>query len=388
MPTYLPWLDLLRYVACVLVILSHLNPFPENNHFGHNGVALFFSISGYLIGSVLMNGQAKPGWVSRFYAHRLLRIYPPLLAGLAFIGSILAFVAAVYGRPGNLGLWEKGREFVTNLPYYMTFTAQLSPYSGEPYAIVWTLCVEEYFYLLLPLGFWLLGPRGTAAALIAVVIVTLEPRLRLIPGTTFGTWFLIPVNLLTGAALAVFRPPMRDGRPWAGFVGLAAVLTNAVFGFVENPFGPVMGLVTTLTVWSFATTRMPVPRPWGLLAKWGKWSYEIYLVHLPFCSLGNQTARELGRRLGLETLPRGVYVVVAAGVATVGATVLAAVLYRLIERPVRAARPWVTNRPWARRLAAAIQVSLVPAGIVYWLAAGGWSSLGSWWRSLVWIWDA
>ena len=54
MPTYLPWLDLLRFVACVLVIISHLNPFPQDpeaNHFGHNGVGLFFSISGYLIGS-------------------------------------------------------------------------------------------------------------------------------------------------------------------------------------------------------------------------------------------------------------------------------------------------------------------------------------------------
>src|SRR5436305_1085736 len=89
MPTYLPWLDLLRYVACVLVILSHLNPFPENNHFGHNGVALFFSISGYLIGSVLMAGRAKPDWMSRFYAHRLLRIYPALLVALAIMGAIL-----------------------------------------------------------------------------------------------------------------------------------------------------------------------------------------------------------------------------------------------------------------------------------------------------------
>src|SRR3954462_11736024 len=130
MPTYLPWLDLLRFVACVLVILSHLNPFPQNpdaNHFGHNGVGLFFSISGYLIGSVLINGRERPAWVSRFYANRLLRIYPPLLVGLVFFGTLLVLGL---GKPG---MWDK---FVGNLPYYLTFTAQLSPNQGDPYAIV------------------------------------------------------------------------------------------------------------------------------------------------------------------------------------------------------------------------------------------------------------
>ena len=103
MQSYLPWLDLLRFVACALVILSHLNPFPQNpeaNHFGHNGVGLFFSISGFLIGSVLVAGRDRPDWMSRFYAHRLLRIYPAMLAGLVVIGAVL-FVLA--GRPGTIG---------------------------------------------------------------------------------------------------------------------------------------------------------------------------------------------------------------------------------------------------------------------------------------------
>jgi hypothetical protein len=67
-----------------------------------------------------------------------------------------------------------------------------------------------------------------------------------------------------------------------------------------------------------------------------------------------------------------VYVSVAAVLATLGATALAAVIYYVVEHPILERRPWVTNRPWARRLAAAIQVCLVPAGIAYWLAVGGW----------------
>jgi peptidoglycan/LPS O-acetylase OafA/YrhL len=364
MPTYLPWLDLLRFLACVLVILSHLNPFPQNpeaNHFGHNGVGLFFSISGYLIGSVLINGSGRPDWMSRFYANRLLRIYPALLAGLVFYGTLLWFGR---GRPGLWGMWP---EFVENLPYYLTFTYHLSPNEGTPYGIVWTLCVEEYFYLLLPLLFWAFGPRGTAVVLVGVIVVTLEPGLRTIPGTRFGTWFLIPVNLLSGAILAAFRPQPRPGIPWIGFIGLTCVLVNGVIGRF-HPFGPVMGVVTTLTVWSFATTRMPVPAPATSLVLWGKWSYSIYLVHLPFCSLGLRAAQ----RLGLEDGSWPVYVGVAALLATLGSTALAGVFYYTVERPILTRRPWVTTRPWARRLAAAVQASLVPTGIAFWLASGGW----------------
>jgi hypothetical protein len=107
------------------------------------------------------------------------------------------------------------------------------------------------------------------------------------------------------------------------------------------------------------------------------------LVHLPFCSGGLR----LAQWLGLEQAPGVVYFGVATAIATIGATALAAMLYYAVERPVLASRPGVTNRPWARYLAATVQVSLVPAGIVYWLSIGGATKLAEWWRSLVWVWD-
>jgi peptidoglycan/LPS O-acetylase OafA/YrhL len=316
-----------------------------------------------LIGSVLMNGREKTAWVSRFYANRLLRIYPALLAALALYGAVLL---TGRGKPGLWGMWP---EFRDNLPYYLTFTSFFSPNDGTPYGIVWTLCVEEYFYLFLPLLFWALGPRGAAAVLVGVIAITFEPRLQRIAGTSIGTWFVIPVNLLTGAILATLRPTTRPGVPWVGLIGLGVVVVNGagVLGphWRFHPFGPIMGVVTTLTVWSFATTTTPVPRPLSLLVLGGKWSYGIYLVHLPFCSAGLRVAQ----RLGLEGCPGFVYFGVATALATVGATALAAVLYYTVERPVLARRPWVTNRRWTRWLAAAIQVSLVPIGLLYWLWA-------------------
>jgi peptidoglycan/LPS O-acetylase OafA/YrhL len=353
-PTYLPWLDLLRFVACLMVIVSHINPYDGVGHLGHTGVGLFFSISGFLIGSVLMNGRGKPAWQATFYANRLLRIYPPLLVALLFFGGLIAFG---FGRSG---MWES---FRSNLAYYLTFTAHLSPNQGEPFGIVWTLCVEEYFYLLLPIAFWMFRARGVAIVLIGIVAVTCLPRFEVLPGTNdFGTWYLIPVNLLAGAVLATFRPRRRDGWLWLGIVGLFAVLANGLFN-VFHPFGLVMGAMTTFVVWSFATTRVRVPSSLGLTTAVGKWSYGIYLFHLPFCS----AALLICRLCGLDRLGTIGYFTVAGILATLGASMLAGIMYKLWERPILSRRKWITERPWARTLAMAVQASLVPAGIVIWL---------------------
>jgi peptidoglycan/LPS O-acetylase OafA/YrhL len=351
---YLPWLDLLRFVACVLVIVSHINPYDGVGHLGHTGVGLFFSISGYLIGSVLMNGRDKPSWMATFYANRLLRIYPPLVVALVFFGGL---VALGFGRSG---MWDS---FRANLVYYLTFTAQLSPNGGEPFGIVWTLCVEEYFYLLLPIAFLLLRPRGAAVVLTAIVALTCLPQFEVLPGTVdFGTWFLIPVNLLTGAVLATFRPKQRRGWVWLGVIGLFAVLANGVAGWF-HPFGLVMGLTTTVVVWAFATTPVAVPAALTTTTSAGKWSYGIYLFHLPFCS----AALLVCRFCGLERLGAIGYFTAATILATVGATALAGIIYTIWERPILARRKWVTERPWARTMAMIVQVSLVPAGAVFWL---------------------
>jgi peptidoglycan/LPS O-acetylase OafA/YrhL len=365
LPIYLPWLDLLRFVACALVILAHLNPYPAAGMLGHNGVGLFFSISGYLIGTVLLAGRGKPHWGTTFYANRFLRIYPPLLAGLVFFGALVAA-----GLGSRAGMWE---HFRGNIPYYLTFTARLSPTCGDPYAIVWTLCVEEYFYLLLPVVVWAFGRRGTAVVLTAATLMLLVPGMQRLPDGTC-TWFLAPLNLLAGTILATFRPGPQPGRPWVGMIGLGCMIANGVGGWF-HPFGPVMAFVTTLVVWSCATTRVPVPGAFQVPVLWGKWSYGIYLVHLPFCSAGLVAARAMGLDPG-RPVP---YYTAAAALATLGSTALAGLLFQAVERPALAARPRVNARPGLRALIAAVQVLLVPAGVAYWQVMGGWQ----WWYQVV-----
>jgi peptidoglycan/LPS O-acetylase OafA/YrhL len=157
-------------------------------------------------------------------------------------------------------------------------------------------------------------------------------------------------------------------------VGLAGVMANAADGWF-HPFGPAMGFVTTLVVWSFATTRAAVPVSLQMPVVWGKWSYGIYLVHLPFCS----AALLATRKMGLDPSRPVAYYTAALALATLGSTALAGLMFRVVERPALAARPGVNARLGLRTLVAAVQVMLVPAGVLYWLATGGWQ----WWYQVV-----
>ena len=123
--------------------------------FGHAGVALFFSISGYLIGSVLKNMHGQPNWYARFYVNRFLRIYPPLLAGLAFFGALAALGFA--NKPGTLDVFL--RNVFVHGHVHRAALPDRAPGHWMPYGIVWTLCIEEWFYLMLPLIFAVVGPK-------------------------------------------------------------------------------------------------------------------------------------------------------------------------------------------------------------------------------------
>jgi peptidoglycan/LPS O-acetylase OafA/YrhL len=375
MGVYLPWVDLLRFVACVLVIYSHACVTPGLRvAFGHAGVALFFSISGYLIGTVLKNMHGQPQWYAKFYVNRFLRIYPPLIAGLVFFGSLAALGFA--NKPGTLEV------FLRNLVYMATFTEPLSPDRATwmPYGIVWTLCIEEWFYLMLPLIFWAVGPKRAIYVLIGLIVLTCEPVLEVIPGTDQGTWFYWPVNLFAGAVLALSNLPKRTGFPWVGMIGLVFLVVNAaVEMYFEvhrdlfptakafHPFGPVIGVVTTATVWSFATTTLAYPRllNWALFA--GKRSYGIYLLHITAVSAAMRlTTRALG-----GATSGWLYDLMAVGLATLLSVIAAAVMWRLYEEPILGFRKKVKEYPVAFWALLVLQLGLVPAGIAYWLVVHG-----------------
>lgn len=147
--TYYPLLDYLRGLAALGVFISHSDTwhiFPES--FGNACVQIFFSLSGFLIGGILL--EASPNDIPRFYFNRSTRIWIPY-----FIALSLVLVVTILKQPlTDSKLWEI-------LFYKLTFTYNLF---GTPQLALyvdrfplqgtanhfWSICVEEQFYLLAP----------------------------------------------------------------------------------------------------------------------------------------------------------------------------------------------------------------------------------------------
>ena len=163
-----PGLDLMRGIAILWVMLFHFrythlpHVFYWPARYGWLGVDLFFVLSGYLIGSQLMWPYLKGSTpsLSGFYFRRAFRILPAYLTVLALYFAIPGFREA----PGLSPAWQ-----------FLTFTEnfRINYAVDQAFSHVWSLCVEEHFYLLLPLLVLVLmrKPRfGKAVALILGIL--------------------------------------------------------------------------------------------------------------------------------------------------------------------------------------------------------------------------
>ena len=152
----LPGLDLLRALAIAWVMIYHASNFdlvsdqPWYIANGWMGVDLFFALSGFLIAGQLLRPYSKsqtPDY-PRFFARRFLRTLPAYLVVVA----LYFLFPVLWERPQIMPLWR-----------YLTFSLNIgaSP-SGATFSHAWSLCVEEQFYLLLPIAVALLAKRPTA----------------------------------------------------------------------------------------------------------------------------------------------------------------------------------------------------------------------------------
>jgi peptidoglycan/LPS O-acetylase OafA/YrhL len=173
LPSRIPSLDGLRAVSILLVIIGHssdslnapkfLNYF---SHLGNLGVRTFFIISGFLITTLLLKEREKTGRISMkgFYTRRALRIFPP---SLVYIGIIAAcyVMGWLILKPGDL-------------VHALTYTMNYRYNPAHWFRHLWSLSVEEQFYMLWPGVLWFAGTRRGVKAAWGVVIV--DPFIRAI----------------------------------------------------------------------------------------------------------------------------------------------------------------------------------------------------------------
>lgn len=338
-------LDTLRALAIALVLMSHYNGFVAQGsvfgfigEVGWAGVDLFFVLSGYLIGNQLLAPAARGEslQLKTFFARRLLRTLPNYYV-----------VLAVYLLLPHSVIWGK-----TMAPAwrYLTFTQNFGLRYGETFTHSWSLCIEEQFYLVLPL-LVLVGTRRSArllwCALVAAIGAGIATRgFNFMHGQEafsapayYSTWCRAD-ELLPGVAIAMlknFHPGLFERLLQRGNVLLAAGLAMAgavLYGvrydapnlFLASTFG------FSLVAIGFALLTCAALSPSSLLnrvrlpgaASLALWSYAVYLVHKPaFMAL----RPELVRR-GIDTgAPLTIAAVMAAGVFG------GWLLYRLVETP-------------------------------------------------------
>ena len=210
-PARLFGLDTLRMLAIAVVMLYHLTIFGELplrilpvTYFGWMGVDLFFVLSGFLIGQQALKsylvGQRLS--IAEFYRRRAYRILPAYLVVLALYFLVPGWREFLYLAP----LWK-----------FLTFTMNFGfSFDRRGFSHAWSLCVEEHFYLVLPLLVTLLmrrpSTRKTVAALAFVVIFGIVLRAFLITRYPDDVWTRIYFpsftrldGLLTGVGLAIVR---------------------------------------------------------------------------------------------------------------------------------------------------------------------------------------
>ncbi|MBF5042584.1 acyltransferase [Aggregicoccus sp. 17bor-14] len=356
-PQHLHGLDTLRALAILLVFAFHYQVFVSReptfgwaSTVGWTGVDLFFVLSGYLIGRQLMKGATAPQGLSipRFYARRFLRTLPNYYGVLALY---LAFPAVLGGREPP-ALWR-----------FLTFTQNLGLEPGTAFSHAWSLCVEEQFYVLLPLAVvaavQLRPPRWAAWALMGGLVAAGIAVRRLLwvrygreagggiegyhPNIYYSSLCRFD-EFLPGVAVAflqTFHPQLwqrltryRRALLAAGLLAvtgaLALVLTR--YQFEGYGYGYFMtGFGYSLVACAFALLVVAALCPGSLLhrvrvpgaERLAAWSYAIYLTHKPI-------AFALHRRLGTEAL-----VGKAGEVALIAAACLVGgwLLYRFVEQP-------------------------------------------------------
>ena len=310
---------------------------------GWIGVDLFFVLSGFLITGILLDTRGHKHYFRNFYARRTLRIFP-LYYGVLFGALALTPLLHLHWQAGD----------VTHFLYVDNISVQFNPaLMNVPPRInldvMWSLAVEEQFYLLWPAILLLIATRKPLRWIVGFMGLALLLRvgmLCLLPAGQAFEWSykVLPMRadgLLCGAAAAVlFRTPSIEAAlwklkwpAWIAAAGLAAVLIHdrrlefhavlssvIVFPCLGILFAWLLLLALKSGSWAFAIGSNSV------LRFFGRYSYGMYIFHRLVNSA--DLMRWLQARLHSQALGGIAYVVVIF----VAATAAAVVSYELYEK--------------------------------------------------------
>lgn len=391
-PAYRPDIDGLRAIAVVSVLIYHA--FPSALGGGFAGVDVFFVISGYLITTIILKSLERDAFsLADFYARRIMRLFPSLLVVMPVVLILAAFVLlpADYAALGRNTIG--GAAFVANILFAMDTGYFMGIAQANPLLHLWSLGIEEQFYLVWPLVVWLAWRRswsvgGVMLALIAasftysVYLVSVNPSLafysplvrlwELAAGGLLAWLSLNPQPWLERAMEQVDarlagrflkeREPLQALQHVASLTGLGLVLTS--FGVLvpggtfpgQGALMPVIGAVLLIAAGPRAVVNRLLlsrrPMVWvGLI------SYPLYLWHWPLLALV-ATASTGASEVALRN---------STWAAVAGSFVLAWLSYRYVETPLRRGGGLRSRKVQAL---GGLMVLMVMAGAAVWMSKG------------------
>lgn len=316
--SYYPAFDPLRFVLALSVAVTHAD-LLDWHHSANFAVQIFFALSGWLIGGILI--RSRPKDIPRFYFNRAMRIWVPYFVALAIL--VLASVArdSIITRK-----WYEFVFYMATFTYNLTGVTQMTvdqgPMNGTG-AFLWSICAEEQFYLIAPallivlrfgqsIMLWsilaivfLVSPFSIMFSAIALGVLAALTQKR------FGEWYQ-----RTSAMLLI------------GFLG--ALLFGLVFYNIlkYEIFAPFVGVIVVL----LCARRGDVPSP--ALSFLGGISYPLYLNHWLGIRIVNMVSNTLHVTGPLIKI-----------IGVVMAIAISALLYLLVDVQIRKHREkWFTMR--------------------------------------------
>ena len=367
-PAHVPVLDGVRGLAILLVLLVHFTPdylmpnrpleWAKKAMFaGWTGVDLFFVLSGFLITGILLRVRDTPRWVRNFYWRRALRILPLYMGSLVIVFGILPLIV----RPGRDPEFDAMQTIqgwfwvhAANVAIYFHSFASTASHTTN-ISHLWSLAVEEHFYLLWPFLVARLPERRLLPVLLAIIGVAIGFRLlalaTLVEPTLTSAYVQTPTRmdaLALGALLCVLLrrfPALALRRYAVVLLPLIGLICLTDF-FLEKGLWPGSKFVRTIGLTLFAIfyaslivvlltdqRRTPLHRLInnGPMRFLGKYSYGIYVIH-------GLMVPTLHRWFPDETLLdvcrfKALAIVVCVIVKSVISIALALLSWRLVEAP-------------------------------------------------------
>jgi peptidoglycan/LPS O-acetylase OafA/YrhL len=353
---YRPSIDGLRTVAIYLVVLFHAGVVGVAN--GFIGVDVFFVLSGYLVTNMMMSEHRRTGRLSlrRFYARRVRRLLP---AAVVLVVIVSGLTTLVLPRLTRLTFVDDARSsllYVANWHFLGEATDYFADDVGRsPFLHFWSLAIEEQFYFVYPLvlvGLLLAARQAKRSALVpwtlaALMALSLMRQLTVAGDDPLRAYYGTDARLYQLLAGAVLAAAWQTRAAWptadrvlvgrvtvAGVVAMLAVAGILLTGTdaVDLSASSRGILATALTVATIIGIELATGSLVGralarrTMVYLGQISYGTYLWHWPLMVM----AREV---VDLSPWQMAVF-------AGLGATVMAALSYHFIERPIRRSRPF------------------------------------------------